>query len=356
MAQMFPGLDPAPLVAELRARLAEELDYRIEAAQPAAVRRLLPRPPVHPRARPSSPQCSTQRVLTTELADGRRGPSCSTWTQAERDLAAEAIFRFVFRSLYRFHAFNGDPHPGNYLFQPGGQVTFLDFGLVKRFDDRAMATLPGDDPLRGARAGPRPVPRHRRGAPGCCAPARRSPRRRSDGTSGTSTSWSEPTGSSPGRRSTRRDGAPDLRPQLPHRPHATVPADFVIIQRINLGLYAILGQLRATADYRARRRGALADGERSAFHAHGRGRGGMAGPPVTQPGGGSVAVRSIAARCSSSRRTTDSRDWRTSGLDANRGSAFSSVSVTGRSSGRRQGCRPDALAVGIGRIGVRRHH
>ena len=30
-------------------------------------------------------------------------------------------------------AFNGDPPPGNYLFQRGGRVTFLDFGLVKHF-------------------------------------------------------------------------------------------------------------------------------------------------------------------------------------------------------------------------------
>jgi predicted unusual protein kinase regulating ubiquinone biosynthesis (AarF/ABC1/UbiB family) len=29
--------------------------------------------------------------------------------------------------------FNGDPHPGNYRFEPGGRVTFLDFGLVKRW-------------------------------------------------------------------------------------------------------------------------------------------------------------------------------------------------------------------------------
>ncbi|HZQ28847.1 MAG TPA: AarF/UbiB family protein, partial [Acidimicrobiales bacterium] len=43
------------------------------------------------------------------------------------------IYRFVFRSIYRMNAFNGDPHPGNYLFQPGGRVTFLDFGLVKHF-------------------------------------------------------------------------------------------------------------------------------------------------------------------------------------------------------------------------------
>jgi predicted unusual protein kinase regulating ubiquinone biosynthesis (AarF/ABC1/UbiB family) len=56
-----------------------------------------------------------------------------TWSQDERDLAAETIFRFVFRSLYRLRVFNGDPHPGNYLFRSGGHVVFLDFGLVKRF-------------------------------------------------------------------------------------------------------------------------------------------------------------------------------------------------------------------------------
>ena len=33
----------------------------------------------------------------------------------------------------QLHAFNGDPHPGNYLFRPGGHITFLDFGLVKRY-------------------------------------------------------------------------------------------------------------------------------------------------------------------------------------------------------------------------------
>ena len=62
-------------------------------------------------------ELSTGRVLTTELAEGARFDEVLTWTQEERDLAAEAIFRFVFGSLYRLHAFNGDPHPGNYLFR-----------------------------------------------------------------------------------------------------------------------------------------------------------------------------------------------------------------------------------------------
>ncbi|HAS13399.1 MAG TPA: ABC transporter ATP-binding protein, partial [Acidimicrobiaceae bacterium] len=42
---------------------------------------------------------------------GARFDEVLTWSQEEKDLAAETIFRFVFRSLYRFRAFNGDPHP-----------------------------------------------------------------------------------------------------------------------------------------------------------------------------------------------------------------------------------------------------
>ena len=64
-----------------------------------------------------------RRVLTTELAEGVRFAEMLTWSQDERNLAAETIYRFVFGSLYRLRAFNGDPHPGNYLFRPGGHVT-----------------------------------------------------------------------------------------------------------------------------------------------------------------------------------------------------------------------------------------
>jgi predicted unusual protein kinase regulating ubiquinone biosynthesis (AarF/ABC1/UbiB family) len=78
-------------------------------------------------------ELSGGRVLTSEYASGTRFAEVETWPQAERDLAAEAIFRFVFRSIYRLGAFNGDPHPGNYLFHGNGRVSFLDFGLVKRY-------------------------------------------------------------------------------------------------------------------------------------------------------------------------------------------------------------------------------
>ncbi len=87
------------------------------------------------------PDLSTARVLTTELVSGSTWEELLTWDQHERDLAGECLFRFVFRSLYGMHEFNGDPHPGNYLFHGDGRVTFLDFGLVKHFTDTEIATF-----------------------------------------------------------------------------------------------------------------------------------------------------------------------------------------------------------------------
>jgi predicted unusual protein kinase regulating ubiquinone biosynthesis (AarF/ABC1/UbiB family) len=129
---LFPGFEHGPLVEELRARLVEELDYCIEADnQRLFADWYADHPFIHvPRV---IDELSTKRVLTTDFAEGARFADVTVWAQDERDAAAEAIFRFVFRSIYRLQSFNGDPHPGNYLFRPGGNVTFLDFGLVKRY-------------------------------------------------------------------------------------------------------------------------------------------------------------------------------------------------------------------------------
>ena len=47
--------------------------------------------------------------------------------------AGEVIWRFAQHAVLRHGGFNGDPHPGNYKFHHDGSVTFLDFGLVKRW-------------------------------------------------------------------------------------------------------------------------------------------------------------------------------------------------------------------------------
>ena len=250
LRMLFRGLDPEPLVEEIRERVVEELDYLREADNQrmfAAFYR--DHPFIHvPRVIDAF---SSRRVLTTELAGGVRFDEMLTWPQEEKDLAAEAIYRFVFRSLYRFQAFNGDPHPGNYLFERGGRVTFLDFGLVKRFTDQELAVFEQmidaavlrPDPAR-FRSVVEEVGLLRRGAPVTTEEISRYfeafyaiVRDR------------EPNTITPSYASdlVRRVFDTDS----PIAQHATLPRSFVIIQRINLGLYSILARLCATQSWRS---------------------------------------------------------------------------------------------------------
>src|SRR6266852_6029911 len=114
-AAAFKGLDTRSLIDELGERLREEVDYLQEAEnQELFARYYEDHPVIHvPHV---VTELSTARVLTSELVAGARFDEVLTWNQRERDMAAETINRFVSRSLYRLHAFNGDPHPGNYLF------------------------------------------------------------------------------------------------------------------------------------------------------------------------------------------------------------------------------------------------
>ena len=133
LATVFPGVEPGPIIDEITDRLREELDYGLEAANKRYFHaHFAGHPYIHVPA--VIDEYSTDRILTSELATGSRFEEVVSWSKEERDLAAETLFRFSFGAIYQIHAFNGDPHPGNYLFNPGGRVTFLDFGLVKRFD------------------------------------------------------------------------------------------------------------------------------------------------------------------------------------------------------------------------------
>jgi len=80
------------------------------------------------------PERSSRRVLTSEWVDGMRWDEfLERSDQAARDHAGEVICRFAQGSIHLHGMFNGDPHPGNYRFHDDGSVTFLDFGLVKRW-------------------------------------------------------------------------------------------------------------------------------------------------------------------------------------------------------------------------------
>jgi predicted unusual protein kinase regulating ubiquinone biosynthesis (AarF/ABC1/UbiB family) len=245
-----PAQDTGALISELRDRIGEELDYRREAA---SQRLMAAYYDGHPTiAIPGIIDgLSTRRIITSELSGGARFAELAGWPQRERDLAAETIYRFVFRSLYQVRAFNGDPHPGNYLFQRGGRVTFLDFGLVRHFTPAelqpllAMArTICVEHDPGAFRASLENAGFLRPGAP-------LSTQAITDHLAVFYDTIREP-----GLRTITSDYASsvvrrffDLR--SPVAGYIAVPRPYVILQRINLGLFAVLGELSATADWRA---------------------------------------------------------------------------------------------------------
>jgi predicted unusual protein kinase regulating ubiquinone biosynthesis (AarF/ABC1/UbiB family) len=137
------NLDVKSLVDELRARMADELDYRLEARlQTEFAERYDGHPFIHvPKI---VPELSTQRVLTSEWVDGMRFDDfIARVDEPTRQKAAEVMFRFAQGAIQHHHVFNGDPHPGNYIFHADGHVTFLDFGLVKRWGPGELESLTG---------------------------------------------------------------------------------------------------------------------------------------------------------------------------------------------------------------------
>jgi predicted unusual protein kinase regulating ubiquinone biosynthesis (AarF/ABC1/UbiB family) len=245
----FPGLDTRSFVDEVAERLQEEVDYVREAESQEMFARYYDGHPVI-RVPHVLPELSTSRVLVSELVSGDSFDELLTWPQHEKDLAAETIHRFVFRSLYRLHAFNGDPHPGNYLFHRGGRVTFLDFGLTKLFTDQDLAPLIDavrflvfEKDYEAFRASLERAGFLKAGAP---VPTEVVVDRFGQfyGTVLTDA----PMTITPAYASAIVRRFFDARGPL--APYSDVPREYVIMQRINLGLYAVLGSLGATANWR----------------------------------------------------------------------------------------------------------
>jgi hypothetical protein len=125
------SLDFRSMAREISARIEEELDYRLEAANQTEFADIYRGHPFIHVPEVIGELC-TDRVLTQELVRGSCWNEALAADQSLRDQWAEAIHRFVYGSYYRWSLFNADPHPGNYVFHDDGSVSFLDFGSVKR--------------------------------------------------------------------------------------------------------------------------------------------------------------------------------------------------------------------------------
>lgn len=253
---LFSGQRRGVIARELADRVSEECDYQAEARNQETFRRAFAgrSDVVVPRV---IPEVSGTRVLTSEWIGGVPFERfCREATAAERRRAAETIFDFTMESLLVHGLFNGDPHPGNFLFLPRA-VAFLDFGFVRRLSPAFLDSWRGTmrwtlgeaspEALRGIAQGMGLVADearfdfgyHRHMALLMCEPWREGGVYRFD--------------HDYLRRLWRA-----LFVDNPNRAFIDVSSELFFLHRLPFGIYAILAQLGAASDWRARVEAVLA--------------------------------------------------------------------------------------------------
>ena len=133
VGMLVPGLDVKPLVTELKARVAEELDYELEAASQDRFAAAFDDDPdvLVPRVVEHS-----GRVIISEWVEGTPlSRIISSGTTEQRDRAGLLLVRFLFAGPARAGLLHADPHPGNFRLLDDGRLGVLDYGAVNRLPD-----------------------------------------------------------------------------------------------------------------------------------------------------------------------------------------------------------------------------
>lgn len=236
------------IFAEIRARLDEELDYAHEAENLRVFRRFFAGdadvsiPAVHDG-------WSTRKVLTMERLEGRPiSVFAPTAPDAARQRAGLALARSFVRMQYLLRCIHGDPHPGNYLFQPDGRIGILDFGCVRTYELPFMATYGGIG--IDALAGDREAAMQKALAVGALA-------QRDAGAEEAIWEFIQAIGK-PFRGGMFTFGGPEddiqdritaVVPRLLAQPNARNPRELIFLHRGLAGLHTLAKQLKVTADW-----------------------------------------------------------------------------------------------------------
>jgi predicted unusual protein kinase regulating ubiquinone biosynthesis (AarF/ABC1/UbiB family) len=134
MARLFsrlsPGLEVKPLLAELKERVLEELDYGLEAdAQRAFAVAYAGDPDIAvPRVVASAP-----KAMISEWMDGTPlSRIIGSGSAEQRDRAGTLLALLHYSAPARAGLLHADPHPGNFRILPDGRLGVVDFGAVAR--------------------------------------------------------------------------------------------------------------------------------------------------------------------------------------------------------------------------------
>ena len=119
------------MFGEFRRTMVRELDFRREARNLTAMAGHLEDYPLLLVPLPV-PDYSTSRVLTMERIEGKNVSALTPLARLELDgeALAESLVKAYLDLILIHGSFNADPHPGNLLITPEGQLGLIDMGMV----------------------------------------------------------------------------------------------------------------------------------------------------------------------------------------------------------------------------------
>lgn len=120
---------------ELRARLYEELDYKLEARHTKLYEWML-RDEKNIHVAKIIDDLSTDRLLCSTWLEGGKILNYTKATAGDRNQLAHTMFRAWYVPLYYYGIIHGDPHLGNYSVRKDLSINLLDFGCVRVFPPR----------------------------------------------------------------------------------------------------------------------------------------------------------------------------------------------------------------------------
>lgn len=129
----FPGLDIKELVAELKLRVAEELDYIHESQ---IQRKFAVAFDGHPDYFVPHVLSASEGVIVTEWIEGHSlAQVIASGTQDERNHFGQLYLRFLLSGPQIAGYMHADPHPGNFKVMADGRLAVLDFGAAAQLPD-----------------------------------------------------------------------------------------------------------------------------------------------------------------------------------------------------------------------------
>lgn len=139
MASRLMGISMSEIekyIGEVELKLLEETDYELELNRSIAITQKLSS--IHGVVFPTYyPEYSGKRVITMDWLDGIHLSEFydNNPTQEERNHIGQILWDFYSYQIHVLKEVHADPHPGNFLVTPNGDLGVLDFGCIKEIPE-----------------------------------------------------------------------------------------------------------------------------------------------------------------------------------------------------------------------------